>query len=63
MIGEDIAYSDNVQKEDMEICEHVQRGLESRAYNKGRFSVECENGVHHFQSLLKKAYRQALDKT
>ena len=62
MIEEDVAYSDTVQKEDMEICEHVQRGLESRAYNKGRFSVECENGVHHFQSLLKKAYRQALDK-
>jgi phenylpropionate dioxygenase-like ring-hydroxylating dioxygenase large terminal subunit len=56
----DIAYSDRIQKEDAEICEYVQRGLESRAYDKGRFSVECENGVHHFQSLLKQSYRQAL---
>ena len=56
----DIEYSDHIQKEDAEICEHVQRGLESKAYDKGRFSVECENGVHHFQSLLKQAYREAL---
>lgn len=63
MIEDDIAYSDQVQKEDMEICGHVQRGLESKAYHKGRFSVECENGVHHFQSLLKKAYRQALNRS
>ncbi len=59
---EDIKYSDSIQQEDAEICEHVQKGLESRAYNKGRFSPECENGVHHFQSLLKKAYREALGK-
>jgi choline monooxygenase len=56
----DIRYSDKVQHEDMEICEQVQKGLESRAYDKGRFSVECEGGVYHFQSLLKKAYRSAL---
>ena len=61
MIKEDIRYSDKVQQEDAEICEHVQRGLESRAYHKGRFSVEMENGVYHFQSLLKKAYRSALE--
>ncbi len=47
-----IAFSDQVQKEDMEICEMVQRGLKSRAYNQGRFSVKRENGVHHFQSLV-----------
>lgn len=57
---EDIQYSDRVQAEDIEICEHVQRGLESRAYDRGRFSPEMENGVHHFQSLLKRAYRDAL---
>ncbi len=56
MIEEDIAYSDHVQKEDMEICGYVQRGLGSFAYDKGRFSVEMEQGVYHFQTLLKKAF-------
>jgi len=44
----------------MQICEHVQRGLESKAYDRGRFSVECEVGVYNFQTLIKAAYRQAL---
>lgn len=58
IISEDLAYSEKVQREDIEICELVQKGLESRAYDKGRFSVECEQGVHHFQSLLKKSYER-----
>ncbi len=58
----DVAYSHKIQLEDMEICEHVQRGLQSRAYDKGRFSVEFENAVHHFHSLVKNAYRAALKK-
>ena len=61
-IAEDVAFSDRVQQEDVEICEHVQRGLASRAYDQGRFSVECEAGVHHFQGLLKGAYRRALSR-
>ncbi len=56
IVAEDLEYSDKIQQEDIEICEYVQRGLESMAYDKGRFSVECEKGVYHFQSLLKKAY-------
>jgi choline monooxygenase len=59
-IEEDIAYSDRIQKEDAEICEHVQHGLESVAYDRGRFSVEMEKGVYHFQCLLKGAYKKAL---
>lgn len=47
-----IAFSDEIQQEDIEICEWVQRGLTSRAYDRGRFSVLRENGVHHFQSLV-----------
>lgn len=47
-----IAFSDQVQKEDIEICETVQKGLKSRSYNQGRFSVKRENGVHHFQALV-----------
>lgn len=55
-IEADVAYADRVQAEDRDICEHVQRGLASRAYDRGRFSPEMENAVHHFQGLLKAAY-------
>lgn len=47
-----IAFSDEIQQEDIEICVAVQQGLQSRAYDTGRFSVKRENGVHHFQSLV-----------
>jgi choline monooxygenase len=46
------AFSDLVQKEDIEICELVQKRLGSRSYDVGRFSVLRENGVHHFHGLL-----------
>jgi choline monooxygenase len=59
-IAEDVAFSDRVQREDVDICEHVQRGLSSRAYDRGRFSVEMERGVYHFQCLLKETYRRTL---
>ena len=48
-----IAFSDEIQQEDIELCEWVQRGLRSKAYERGRFSVLRENGVHHFQSLVR----------
>ena len=47
-----IAFSDTVQAEDMHICEAVQRGLQSTTYDRGRYSVKRENGVHHFHMLL-----------
>jgi choline monooxygenase len=47
-----IELSEQIQREDMSICESVQRGLSSRAYDRGRFSVKRENGVHHFQLLV-----------
>lgn len=47
-----IAFSDEIQQEDIEICVSVQQGLQSRAYDRGRFSVKRENGVHHFQALV-----------
>lgn len=47
-----IAFSDEIQQEDIELCEWVQRGLRSNAYDRGRLSVLRENGVHHFQSLV-----------
>jgi choline monooxygenase len=48
-----------VQKEDIEICEAVQKRLKSRSYNVGRFSVLRENGVHHFHGLLAEYLQRA----
>lgn len=55
-IARDIEFSDVVQAEDIAICEQVQRGLESGAYEKGRICVTYEHGMHHFQNLFRKAY-------
>ena len=59
-IEADLRFSDHVQREDAEICARVQQGLGSRAYDRGRFSVRFEEGVHHFQQLLKQTYRDYL---
>lgn len=47
-----ISVSHRVQEEDVGICEAVQRGLHSRAYNAGRLSVRREAGEHLFHRLL-----------
>jgi choline monooxygenase len=47
-----VAFSDQIQQEDIKLCEAVQLRLGSRAYDTGRFSVRRENGVHHFQALV-----------
>ena len=57
-LEQDVAFSDHVQQEDREICELVQRGLSSRAYDRGRFSVLMESGVYHFQAMIKAGYRE-----
>ncbi len=63
MIEEDLAYSDVVQEQDIEICQHVQKNLESGVYHQGRFSVKREEGVYHFQNLLKEAYRLGMKRS
>jgi len=50
-IDETVAFSEEIQIEDIDICEAVQRGLKSRTYDTGRFSPKRENGVHHFHCL------------
>jgi phenylpropionate dioxygenase-like ring-hydroxylating dioxygenase large terminal subunit len=47
-----VAVGDGVQEEDLGICESVQRGLKSRAYDAGRLSVRREAGEHLFHRLL-----------
>jgi len=47
-----IAVGEQVNDEDVAICEAVQRGLHSRAYGAGRLSVRREAGEHLFHRLL-----------
>jgi choline monooxygenase len=55
---ESVRFSDEVQREDMAICEAVQKNLHSRSYQRGRFSVKQEKGVHAFHRM----YAQAMTK-
>ncbi len=61
MIAEDLEFSDQVQDEDIEICEHVQRGLESGSYHQGRLCVRQEQCLWHYQEMIWQAFRQALE--
>jgi choline monooxygenase len=56
-IRDSLAVADQVQQEDGEICEQVQRGLGSRTYDVGRFSVRREGGGYHFHRLLARRLR------
>jgi choline monooxygenase len=47
-VDDTMAFSDEIQIEDIGICEAVQRGLRSSTYVSGRYSPVRENGVHHF---------------
>ncbi|HMC96761.1 MAG TPA: aromatic ring-hydroxylating dioxygenase subunit alpha [Flavobacteriales bacterium] len=41
-----------VEREDEEVVEAVQRGIRSRNYQHGRYSVTREQGTHHFHRLI-----------
>jgi len=56
---EDIEFSNQVQEEDRLICEHVQKGLTSGVYKPGRLSPSREEGVWHWQNILRDAYQAA----
>jgi choline monooxygenase len=53
-----IEFSDQVQQEDIGICEAVQKGLRSVAYDRGRYSPRFENGLHHFHQLWRQYFLQ-----
>jgi choline monooxygenase len=55
-IAADQSFSDEVQVEDIGICEAVQQGLASGFYDAGRLCPKRESGVWHFQNLLRAAY-------
>jgi choline monooxygenase len=50
-----VEFSDQIQIEDVAICEAVQKNLRSRSYSRGRFSVKQEKGVHAFHRLYAEA--------
>ena len=52
-----IAVAHQVQLEDWGVCEEVQRGLKSRSYDTGRFSVKREAGGYLFHQLLARALK------
>ena len=58
---ESIAVSEQVQDEDVAICDAVQRGLSSRAYVAGRLSVRREAGEHLFHRLLHADFAKVLN--
>jgi choline monooxygenase len=50
--AEMVAFIDQVQQEDIILCESVQRGLSSGCYHQGRLMLRHEQGVQHFQRLV-----------
>ncbi|MES1225150.1 MAG: SRPBCC family protein, partial [Bacteroidota bacterium] len=43
---------DTVEMEDEEVVENVQKGIRSRFYSHGRYSVTREQGTHHFHRII-----------
>jgi len=48
-----VTFSDEIQREDISICEVVQKNLHSRSYHNGRYSVKQEKGVHAFHRMYR----------
>jgi choline monooxygenase len=53
LIEQDQSFSDEVQQEDITICEQVQLGLLSGSYQSGPLCIKRESGVLHFQNLVR----------
>jgi choline monooxygenase len=56
-VRDSVAVAEQVQVEDVGICEEVQRGLASGAFTTGRFSVKRENAGYYFHQLLARRLR------
>jgi choline monooxygenase len=54
----DRRFSAEVQLEDGEICEAVQKRLGSGVYEPGRLNPKRENAVHHFHELIRRSWRE-----
>ena len=58
-IDRSLQASDEVQHEDVAICEAVQAGLASASFLPGRYSVKRQAGEHAFHRLLAADLREA----
>lgn len=47
-----VRFIDQVQDEDVVLCESVQRGLRSGYFNQGKLMLSREKGLRHFQRLV-----------
>lgn len=56
----DRGFSDQVQQEDIAICEAVQRNLDGGSYQSGPLNPDRESGLWHFQELLRRDYKAAI---
>jgi choline monooxygenase len=50
-----VAFIDQVQQEDLVLCESVQRGLGSGRLDRGRLMPRYEGGIQHFERLVVEA--------
>jgi choline monooxygenase len=57
-IEQSIEVGHQIQLEDVGICEEVQRGLSSRSFSTGRFSVKREAAGYYFHQLLARRLRK-----
>jgi choline monooxygenase len=55
--SDSVEFSDQIQMEDVAICETVQKNLHSRSYERGRYSVKQEKGVHAFHRMYTEVIR------
>ena len=60
LIEQDQLFSDEVQDEDIMICEAVQKGLNSGSYDKGRLCMKRESALYHFQEMVRTAYQKSI---
>lgn len=51
-IRSDVEFSDLVTREDIVLCESVQRGLRSGTIEHGNLMLSRERGIQHFQKLV-----------
>ena len=56
-VARSLEASDRVQREDIEVCESVQRGLRSSSYDIGRYAPLLEFAMYHFHRLLARDLR------
>jgi choline monooxygenase len=55
--SDSVEFSNQIQIEDVAICETVQKNLHSRSYERGRYSVKQEKGVHAFHRMYADAMK------